>query len=409
MAAVGQWRATYVPGDWLVLCGPSSLVVIEPPGAGWSALAAELWQEVLSSSSLVDLAARLAAYGLDSMPSFAALFWSPDGMRSLVRGSVRLVDPDTDRLVASGEGVQTWSEVGLAELTRVRIDIGSEARGGPERTGEEGDVLWLPLVVGAVRASSVVLDASAGAGPDSPQPDELLAVAEPDLADAEPDLPFAEPETTEAMTEEELDLGATRTEPEPTVSLSDLETADTRLVALPPSLPPAPAPPASASPAAPPSTADDSGPTVLAVRCPYGHANPPGSGRCIDCGVRVTDTEPRPVAQPALATLRVTDGNQAVLDRVVLVGRAPTERGEVPARLLMVPSPAHDISRTHLEIRPDGWRVLVKDLNSTNGTVLIGPDGASRGPLPPGEAVPVPLGSVLELAEGIWVALDRPQ
>ncbi len=388
MAAVGRWRATYVPGDWLVLCGPSSLVVIEPPGTGWSALAAELWHEVLASSSLVDLAARLAAYGLDSMPSFAALFWSPDGMRSLVRGSVRLVDPHTDRLVASGEGVQTWSEQGLDELVRVRIDTGGERDGA----SEEGDVLRLPLVVGAVRASSLMLDASVGAAPDSPQPDELT--------------PGGELDATEPMSAEELDLGTTRTEPEPTVSLSDLEAAGTRLVTLPPSPPPAPA----ALPApVPPPTVDKPGPTVLAVLCADGHPSPPGSRRCIDCGVRVSDTEPRRVAQPALATLRGPDGAQVVLDRLVLVGRAPTEREEVPARLLTVPSPAHDISRTHLEIRPDGWRVLVKDLNSTNGTVLISPGGTSRGPLPPGEAVPVPLGSVLELAEGIWVALDLPQ
>lgn len=389
MAAVGRWRATYAPGDWLVLCGPSSLVVIEPPGAGWTPLAAELWQEVLGSASLVDLAARLARYGLDTMPSFAALFWTPGGMRSLVRGSVRLVDPGTDRLVATGEGTQTWAEVGLADLLAVRIETGS----APADRDDDEDVLRLPLVVGAVRASSVVLDAAPDAVPDSPQP----VPAEPDqLSEVE------DPETTEAMSSEELDLGTTRTEPESTVSLTDLESADTRLVAVAPSVPPAP-------PAAMSRPLDPSAPSVLAVLCPYGHPSPPDSRRCTDCGVRVTDLAPRRVTQPALATLRVTDGSQVVLDRLVLVGRAPTERGGVPARLLTVPSPAHDISRTHLEIAPDGWRVLVKDLNSTNGTVLVTPDGASRGLLPPGEAVPVALGSILELAEGVSVLLDLPQ
>ncbi len=402
---VGRWRATYAPGDWLVLCGPSSLVVIEPPGAGWTPLAAELWQEVLGSVSLADLAARLAGYGLDTMPSFGALFWTSEGMRSLVRGSVRLVDPATDRLLASGEGIQTWSEVGLTGLTRVRIDTaGSQSdrwepdREDADREHAEVDVLRLPVVVGAVRASSVVLDASPDVVPDSPQTEGLEPV---EVAPS-----VGEPETTEAMSAEELDLGTSRTEPEPTVSLADLENADTRLVALPASLPPAPT---SLAPTAPHPPAAASTPTVLAVLCPYGHPNPPESKRCTDCGVRVIDAEPRRVAQPALATLRVTDGTQAVLDRVVLVGRAPSERGELPARLLTVPSPAHDISRTHLEIAPDGWRVLVKDLNSTNGTVLVGPDGASRRPLPPGQAVPVALGSILELAEGVSVLLDLPQ
>ena len=31
-AMLGQWRATYSPGDWLVLGGPTSLVLLEPLG-----------------------------------------------------------------------------------------------------------------------------------------------------------------------------------------------------------------------------------------------------------------------------------------------------------------------------------------------------------------------------------------
>ena len=111
MTVVGQWRATYTPGDWLVLCGPTSLVVVEPPGEGWTPLVEELWQQVLASSSLVDLAGRLGAFGLDTMPSFGALFWSSDGMRSLVRGSVSVVDP-ASRQVVAGEGAVPRAHVG---------------------------------------------------------------------------------------------------------------------------------------------------------------------------------------------------------------------------------------------------------------------------------------------------------
>ena len=28
---LGRWRATYTPGDWVVLSGPTSLVLLEPP------------------------------------------------------------------------------------------------------------------------------------------------------------------------------------------------------------------------------------------------------------------------------------------------------------------------------------------------------------------------------------------
>ena len=81
-----------------------------------------------------------------------------------------------------------------------------------------------------------------------------------------------------------------------------------------------------------------------------------------------------------LAVLRSSDGATVEVDRAVLVGRAPSShRSSARApRLMTVPSPGHDISRTHLEVAPDGWQIVVTDLNSTNGTVLVRPEGADR-------------------------------
>jgi pSer/pThr/pTyr-binding forkhead associated (FHA) protein len=76
---------------------------------------------------------------------------------------------------------------------------------------------------------------------------------------------------------------------------------------------------------------------------------------------------------------------------------------------MTVPSPGHDISRTHLEVLPDGWQVVVTDLHSTNGTTLIGPGGVGREQLMPGTPQPVELGSVIELGDGISVLIDFPQ
>lgn len=396
MTAVGQWRATYAPGEWLVLCGPTSVVVLEPPGDGWTTLVAELWEQVVTASSLPDLAARLAAYGLDTMPSFGALFWTSSGMRSLVRGGVRVVDPATGQVVADGEGVRTWSETGLAALNTARIETDVE---------HDPDALLLPLVVGAVRASSVFLDARPEAKVDSPQPSSAVSDHGPDPAPGTDDSGTSKTERGDDQVDVNPLLPPTEaiSGPAPadppaasggTVPLAEGDEAPTE-----PQLDPE-------VPAAGPTT---DGPTVLGVVCPYGHANPPGATRCSDCGVRVRETEPRPVPQPVLATLRVSDGTQVTLDRLVRVGRAPVGPGDVDVRLLTVPSPSHDISRTHLEIVADGWRVMVKDLNSTNGTMLTGPDGGERRPLPPGESVPVPLGSVLELADGVSVLLDLPQ
>ena len=68
-----------------------------------------------------------------------------------------------------------------------------------------------------------------------------------------------------------------------------------------------------------------------------------------------------------------------------------------------------DISRTHLEVAPDGWQIVVTDLHSTNGTTLIRPGGYDQQRLTPGEPVPVQLGSVLELGDGVSVAIGPPQ
>ncbi len=98
------------------------------------------------------------------------------------------------------------------------------------------------------------------------------------------------------------------------------------------------------------------------------------------------------------------------MDRAVLVGRAPDpDRSNFKApRLMSVLSPRHDISRTHVEVAPEGWQVMATDLNSTNGTVLIRPGGYERQQLAPGEHVPVQPGSVLELGDGVSITVARP-
>lgn len=494
---LGQWRATYVPGDWVLLSGPTSLVLLEPPPPERSSMINQLWQEVVASSSMSDLAGRLASFSFDSLPSFAAFFWTEDGMRSLVRGSVSVIDLGSGVTVAQGEGVQTWTEVGLEQVSQILIEAQSS----------NGSQLEMPLVVGAARASSVRLDASPEARVSSPQrlpePDAApvfqmsveapparreqagseplngspvdvapaggppvggaplagavvagapvggvpvggvpvggspvgaefearparAALSEPErVADDEalgagPDTelladPFAEDSQllqapTEAAPESFAEPVA---EPEPTEPSparrmapdAELENADTTLMP-PPYDPTAPDP--MAPPAADPGLSDNS--LIMAVVCQYGHASPQNATHCRTCGVPIAPQGPQLVPRPVLAVLRSSDGTTADVDRAVLVGRAPSpQRSTARApRLLTLPSPGHDISRTHVEVGPDGWQVIVTDLHSTNGTILVDPSG-SRQHLTPGEPLQVQLGSVIELGDGISVLIDFPQ
>lgn len=114
--------------------------------------------------------------------------------------------------------------------------------------------------------------------------------------------------------------------------------------------------------------------------------------------------------RPVLGVLRPTEGEAVEIDRTVLIGRSPTASrvaaGDIP-KLLTVPSPSHDISRTHVQVVPDGWDLLVTDLNSTNGTALIRPETNARELLPAGEPVHVYPGCVLALGDGIEIRIDQ--
>ncbi|HQE32041.1 MAG TPA: FHA domain-containing protein [Propionibacteriaceae bacterium] len=153
MDPIAMWRATYTPGRWVVLSGPRSMVILRPAPASASTLVNSLWDDVVQAASIQQLAHTLSSFKVDEMPSFGAFFWSDKGLHALVRG-VQVMDPRTGDIVADGEGVQTWREVGLGGATLLRVQL---------EAVDQTQVLQLPLMVGCVQASAVQLDASAEA------------------------------------------------------------------------------------------------------------------------------------------------------------------------------------------------------------------------------------------------------
>ncbi|WP_314192780.1 hypothetical protein [uncultured Arthrobacter sp.] len=115
------------------------------------------------------------------------------------------------------------------------------------------------------------------------------------------------------------------------------------------------------------------GPLVLARVCPGGHANPPTSGQCFTCGAQLPDVAIQ-VPRPRLGRLRLSTGELIDLEQSLVIGRQPSvsrvQGGTMP-RLIQVASPGGDISRSHVEVRLEGWHVMLCDLKATNGTVLI--------------------------------------
>src|SRR5215211_2322500 len=545
-APMGQWRATYAPGTSLILAGPTSLVLLREPGTAQERLVNALWEQVMRSATMGELAARLAVFSIDKLPGFAALFWTSKGMRSLVRGDVTVTDPSSGNVVASGSDIQTWSESGLGNLTRVSVITGEEAEPGPV----------LPLVVGVAYASWVCLDASADAQVRSPQeiPEEefeytspvslaapsrnpaasstspvVLSVSQdrsstaaaapagdlaaapsapaegPPMDSSAPSAPAEGPpmdSSAQAVPAETAPMSSTvegladpptepfaagplsttsedpwgsdddgpDTEPMPAVEdgdeqplqvglavdrstdsrEADLESksagvaddnleADTQLMEVPiehpafnpqlderqqaaapqAAMPPPvaadvddtpPTLPLSSSPRAPLAQDPSTESLIMAADCPHGHSNPPAAATCRMCGAAIAPQRPRLIHRPVLCVLQASDGTTADVDRAVLVGRAPDpDRSNFKApRLMSVQSPGHDISRTHVEVAPEGWQVIAIDLNSTNGTVLIRPGGNERQQLAPGEHVPVQPGSVLDLGDGVSITVALP-
>ena len=154
---------------------------------------------------------------------------------------------------------------------------------------------------------------------------------------------------------------------------------------------------------------DKIGPSVPALICPAGHANPPSEAVCRACGAPLP-ADPVVVPRPVLGVLRLSVGDVIALDRGVVMGRSPRADagpdgsggaiGEERPHVVKLPSADGDISRTHLRVTLDGWHVLVTDLNSTNGTLVTLP-GREAQQLRPGEPMLIKPGTVVTLADGI--------
>lgn len=105
---------------------------------------------------------------------------------------------------------------------------------------------------------------------------------------------------------------------------------------------------------------------------------------------------------------RLGNGPLRRLDAVYLLGRAPRPPRIVaaPPRLLTVSSPHAAVSGTHLEIRQEGDAVVVTDLGSTNGTIVIPPRGRKRRLRPEQSLVVVP-GTTVDIGDGNIIEILR--
>ncbi|MBJ8339566.1 MULTISPECIES: FHA domain-containing protein [Antrihabitans] len=168
--------------------------------------------------------------------------------------------------------------------------------------------------------------------------------------------------------------------------------------------------PGGAAPAVSPSDGaapKGSGPPVLALVCPLGHANPPDRRVCRSCSAPLTG-DAREVRRPTLGMIRFSTGMLVPIDKALVIGARPSVREvselDLP-QLVTVPSAAREISRSHLGIKVDGWRVVALDLHSTNGSYLRR-DGRAPSRIRPDEPLTLATGDTIDIGDGVILCFE---
>lgn len=116
---------------------------------------------------------------------------------------------------------------------------------------------------------------------------------------------------------------------------------------------------------------------------------------------------PDPEQPRALYAIRVGMHSLIPLEVPAYIGRrpsAPRISGLRAPRLVMVPSPSHEVSSTHVEILQEADTVVVTDLGSTNGTTVTMAGFAPR-TLRQGESLVVGVGTLVDIGDGIQIVI----
>jgi FHA domain-containing protein len=114
-------------------------------------------------------------------------------------------------------------------------------------------------------------------------------------------------------------------------------------------------------------------PVIQGVYCKNGHFDDPNALFCAVCGISMNQKTLviSPGTRPPLGVILVDDGAVFQLDGDYIIGREPGLDQAVAsgrARPLRIADDSGIVSRVHAKVALDGWRVLLTDLGSANGT-----------------------------------------
>lgn len=317
------------------------------PSAG-EALAGAVWEAMTArDAAFEDVLSVIAAVGIGALPDFALVELVDAGSSAVsvaVRGAATIDLHGPQRSSYAGTGVGTWVEGSAQHVAGISLGLGAAT--GPS---------LLPIGRGVVRTDALEWGSTAPvAGPGVAAP---AVAAAPPLAALE-DLDPLETVSVDRRTLTESFGPRRRPQPEPHPD-------------------PAPEPEAERR-----AEIDDS--TVLGSR--RAPAAPVG-------------------ASPRRYVLRLEPGGVYPLDHPIVLGRAPRAAQHPGARIVAVPSPRKEVSGTHVEVRLDADVLVVRDLGSTNGTIVRDASGDAE-LLRSGATARVAPGAVLDLGDGVLASFE---
>jgi FHA domain len=361
--AVRGHRVAVVSGDGLVGRSEHGVLVVHGHPDAIDALLAD---QPLASREGVDALRRTAADGL------------PDGIVGLV---VAVTDDGAIEVTAAGpEHVSVDSAEPLSEL-RGQARVSRIRGGGRVRLG---------VAVGRVGAAH---DLRGGVVPGAGV--ELIAVP----ASQEPDIaphPTAAQHPAQAPHPAAV-IAANPPVPAPPVEVSDQASGHPADAAAGEHRGPAPT--------TLPHPVSDTAELVEGIVCARQHFNNPLARYCQVCGISMVqpthDLVERP--RPTLGSIVFDDGTTVPLDRSYVIGREPPDEGATRLTPLVVDDDEHSVSRAHAELRLVDWQVVLRDLNSSNGTHVWDTQSSSWRKMPAGEQTTLDAGTYAAVGRRVFV------
>ncbi|WP_426185546.1 FHA domain-containing protein [Microbacterium sp. TWP3-1-2b2] len=461
-------QTTYRPGKWYVLVAPGALVALSPDtpeeliASLW-----DRQREGSDLAAVIDALTEHASGSFAAMLPFAAVFLEGPDARIAVRGdvTVQLTGPEGSESF-TGTNVTTWSERFAQSTSRIVVSAGDAEDVAPLPI--TGGVVRASNVSAEVEPSDVTAPAAADASPiedltdgsvDEPAASPVaIPVVTPtvDSDDESGDESVRESPDAEAISAESppaeipdagvavADVPAEDSIAQESTAQDSSETATEQIAEIPHPVDDAvegatlvPSDITDATDAdefeqlfgatvASPNAIVQPSPAPPAPTSPFGAVPSPGAADGDHDGATISAAEARalrqkvPTAEPDAPTavlpvvagtagrVRVSTGQVITLDRTVIIGRRPRSTrasGADLPHLVAVESPQQDISRSHLEIRPEGDTVVVVDLHTTNGSTLLRP-GADPMRLHPGEQTLVLSADVVDLGDGVTVTFE---